>query len=328
MWSKNEAKAWARRTPWLTGANFTPSTAINQLEMWQAESFDPVTIDRELGWAAAFGMNVMRVYLHDVLWAHDREGFISRIRRYLEIADGHGIATLLTVFDDCWNDGAKLGKQPDPRPGVHNSGWLQSPGRGVVNDRSQWGRLETYVKELLGAFAQDRRVLGWDLYNEPGNSKQGGQSVPLLRETFRWAREAGPSQPLTSGVWNDDAEIVAAQLELSDIVTFHNYLGPENVKAQVAELTKHGRPLVCTEWMSRPASTVKSVLPIFFEAKVGAIVWGLVSGKTNTIWSWASTPGSPEPDVWFHDLLRKDGTPFDQGEVDLFRTLRQRSGGS
>jgi len=325
-WSTSEANAWGRNRPWLVGCNFTPSTAVNQLEMWQEASFDPATIERELGWAAACGMNAVRVYLHDLLWSHDRDGFTSRIGRFLEIAHRHGIATLLTVFDDCWNEGAKLGKQPDPRPGVHNSGWLQSPGLAIVNDPKQWGRLEAYVKELVRAFADDRRVLGWDLYNEPGANKQGVKSVPLVREAFRWAREAHPSQPLTSGVYNDDREMVSCQLELSDIVTFHNYLDQANLVAQIAELKKQDRPLVCTEWMCRPqGSSITTHLPIFYEHGVGCLMWGLVAGKTNTIWSWASKPASPEPTVWFHDLLRRDGTPFDEAEAELLRAYRRRA---
>jgi hypothetical protein len=308
------------------GCNFTPSTAINQLEMWQKDSFDPTTIDRELGWAAACGMNAVRVYLHDLLWSHDRDGFTSRIGQFLDMADRHGITTLLTVFDDCWNEGAKLGKQPEPRPGVHNSGWLQSPGLGIVNDPKQWARLETYVKQLVRAFADDRRVLGWDLYNEPGANKQGAKSVPLVREAFRWAREVSPSQPLTSGVYNDDRELRSCQLELSDIVTFHNYVDQAGLIAQIAELKREDRPMICTEWMCRPQrSTVATHLPLFFEHKVGCLMWGLVAGKTNTIWSWASKPGSPEPPVWFHDLLRPDGTPFDEAETEMMRAHRRRA---
>ena len=74
-WSVEQAQAWGINTPWLRGANFNPSTAINQLEMWQAETFDPQTIDRELGWAAGIGLNCMRVYLHHVAWEADKLGF-------------------------------------------------------------------------------------------------------------------------------------------------------------------------------------------------------------------------------------------------------------
>ena len=68
VWSKEKANAWYAKLPWMAGADFLPSTAINQLEMWQEESYDSATIDRELGFAAGIGMNVMRVYLHHLAW--------------------------------------------------------------------------------------------------------------------------------------------------------------------------------------------------------------------------------------------------------------------
>ena len=124
-WTAEKANAWYREQPWLVGCNFTPSTAINQLEMWQAETFDADTINRELGWAAELGFNTARVYLHDLVWQANADGFKQRIDRYLEIAAGHGIKTTFVLFDDCWNPDPKLGKQPDPIPGVHNSGWIE-----------------------------------------------------------------------------------------------------------------------------------------------------------------------------------------------------------
>ena len=97
--------------PWSFGCNFIPSTAINQLEMWQADTFDPETIDRELGWAAGIGMNLVRVYLHDLLWLDDKNGFLERMERFLEIASSHGIKAMFVFFDDCWRDEFKSGKQ-------------------------------------------------------------------------------------------------------------------------------------------------------------------------------------------------------------------------
>jgi len=199
-WPAEKANAWYRALPWIVGCNFIPSTAVNQLEMWQAETFDPATIDRELGLATAIGMNSVRVYLHDLAWQADPDGFKRRVDRFLAIAQGHGIRPVLVIFDDCWNEHPKIGKQPDPIPGVHNSGWMQSPGKAVVNDSARWGRLERYVGDIVGTFAGDERILFWDLYNEPGNSGQGVKSLKLLQATFRWARVAGPTQPLSTGV--------------------------------------------------------------------------------------------------------------------------------
>lgn len=323
-WLADRAGAWYGRQPWLVGCNFTPSSASNQLEMWQADTYDPATIDRELGWASELGMNVVRVYLHDIAWQTDPEGFKARVRRFLAIAARHRIRTILVIFDDCWNPEPRPGPQKPPIPGVHNSRWLQSPGRDVVNDASSWRRVEAYVRDVVSAFAGDRRILMWDLYNEPGNSGQGVRSLPLLRRTFEWARACRPTQPLTAGIWHDSPELNRFQIEHSDVITFHNYEDAASLRAQITELSRYGRPVICTEWMARPTSAIATHLPVFRETRTGCVMWGLVSGKTQTVFPWGSSEGSPEPATWFHDLLHRDGSPYDTEEVALLRFLTDR----
>jgi Cellulase (glycosyl hydrolase family 5) len=321
-WPADQANAWYEKQPWLVGCNFIPSTAINQLEMWQADTFDPATIDRELGWAADLGFNSVRVFLHDLAWEADADGFKKRLHKYLEIADRRNVRTLFVLFDDCWNQAPKIGKQPAPVPGVHNSGWVQSPSSAVVTNQKDWPRLERYVKDIVGSFGKDKRVLMWDLYNEPGNTGLGDKSLPLAQTVFRWARAAKPEQPLTEGIWFDNKKLNEFQLEASDVVTFHNYHDADNLRKQIHQLKKLGRPVICTEYMARTnKSTFTSCLPVFKEEKVGCYNWGLVSGKTQTIYPWGSKKGAPEPKVWFHDVFRSDGTPFDAKEVALIRKL-------
>jgi hypothetical protein len=305
----------------MIGANFVPSTAINQLEMWQAETFDPATIDRELGWAAGLGMNVMRVYLHDLLWEHDAAGFCRRIDQYLAIADRHRIGTLFVLFDDCWNADFSLGPQPAPRPFVHNSGWVQSPGRAIVNDRSNWARLEKYVKGVLGRYGGDSRVLLWDLYNEPGNgesagevsgNKQGVGSLPLVEAAFAWARDVeNVTQPLTVGYWHagpDFAQINAFLLAHSDVISFHCYSPPQVLADRIRHLKQEGRPLLCTEYMVRGlGSTFSHCLPTLAKNRIAAIHWGLVAGKTQTIYPWGWSAEKGEPEFWHHDVFTTDG---------------------
>jgi hypothetical protein len=332
-WTIEQANEWYARQPWLTGCNFIPSNAINQLEMWQVETFDPATIDRELGWAAELGFNTVRTFLHDLVWEADPRGFKQRIDCFLDIAARHRIRPMLVFFDDCWNRNASLGAQPAPRPGIHNSGWVQSPGLDVVNaDPSTWDRLERYVRDILTTFACDERILLWDLYNEPGNSSNGEKSLPLLMAVFEWARAVKPSQPLTAGVWFDNKELNQFQLAASDVITFHNYRPADHLEREIAELGLHGRPIICTEWMARTCgSLVAANLPVFAARKVGCINWGLVSGKTNTIFAWqdldnptnridlSSSDECGEPKVWFHDLFRLDGTPYDPAEIEVFK---------
>ncbi|MEX2231594.1 MAG: cellulase family glycosylhydrolase [Cyclobacteriaceae bacterium] len=324
VWSKEQADEWYQQWGWLRGADFLPSTAINQLEMWQAETFDAETIDRELGWAEDIGMNSMRVYLHHLAWELDPEGFKDRVGQYLNIADSHNISTIFVFFDDCWNPTYKAGKQPDPKPGIHNSGWVRDPGDLLLSDTTLFATLEKYVKDVLTNFHDDERIVLWDLYNEPGNSDYENKSMPLLEKVFRWGREVNPTQPLSVGVWNKRlVELGQYQLDHSDVITYHNYNDRETHQNWIDSLRTYGRPLICTEYMARTRNSLfKDILPLLQEENIGAYNWGLVSGKSNTIYAWDTPmPDGKEPKVWFHDIFRKDGTPYDIKEVNLIKEV-------
>jgi hypothetical protein len=347
-WTEDKANAWYAQQPWLVGSNYIPKSAINQLEMWQAETFDPQEIDKELGWAEGMGMNTMRVFLHDLLWQQDAAGFQKRIDQFLTIAAKHHIRPVFVLFDSCWDPYPHLGLQHPPIPGVHNSGWVQSPGAKALQDESQYPRLKAYIEGVVGAFAKDDRILAWDVWNEPGSDNGGSYSrvelkdkrayvMKLLPQVFAWARAANPTQPLTSGVCcvdtaPDDShlgELEKTQLRESDVITFHNYSWPEYFKAEIGWLKKYGRPVICTEYMARAVgSTFDTILPIAKEEKVGAINWGFVEGKTQTIYPWESWQHpyiESQPPVWFHDILHPDGTPYRKAEVDLIRRLTGKS---
>jgi hypothetical protein len=327
VWTAEQANEWYQQWGWLRGCNFTPSTAINQLEMWQAETFDPETIDRELGWAEAIGLNCMRVYLHHLAWDVDKEGFKQRMNDYLGIADKHGVSTVFVFFDDCWNPVYEAGTQPEPKPGIHNSGWVRDPGELLFTDSLLIHKLEAYVKDVLTAFKDDRRIVLWDLYNEPGNNNKGDESLPLLKKVFTWGRTVNPSQPLSAGVWNRDLEnLNRYQLENSDVITYHNYNARDDHRQAIDTLLKFGRPLICTEYMARRnSSTFQDIMPMLKAENIGAINWGLVDGKTNTKYAWSEPmPDGSEPALWFHDIFRTDGTPYKQEETELIKSLTIR----
>ncbi|TFI59690.1 1,4-beta-xylanase [Sphingomonas parva] len=346
-WSQAEARAWYARQPWLTGANYINAGAINQLDMWQAATWNPAEIDKELGWAKQFGMNTMRVYLHDLAYEQDPAGFKRRMDEFLTIAARHGIRPMFVLFDSCWDPDPVIGPQHRPIPGVHNSGWVQSPGRADLIDPSEDAGFQRYVEDVVGTFANDRRVLAWDVWNEPdnpgGGSYNGEQLAQertrieqLLPRVFAWARSRKPVQPLTSGVWigpdwspgaPDLTPIQRTQLAESDVITFHNYEWPEAFEARLAQLRPYGRPLICTEWMARSAgSNVDTILPIARRENVGMINWGFVQGEiqTHLPWdSWERPYTLQQPVAWFHDLLRSDGTPYRAREAEIFRELRK-----
>ncbi len=323
-WTEEKAAQWHADNGWLRGSNFNPSTAINQLEFWQAETFDPETIDRELGWAAGIGLNCMRVYLHHVAWEVDKEGFKQRMDQYMQIAAKHGIKTIFVFFDDCWNPTYQAGTQPEPKPGVHNSGWVRDPGDLLHEQPDLINTLEAYVKDIMTHFGNDNRIVMWDLYNEPGNSGYGDKSMPLLQKVFEWGRTINPSQPLSVGVWNKSlVNLNVFQLANSDIITYHNYNGPEEHQATIDSLKKYNRPLVCTEYMARRNNSLfTNIMPILKAEGVGAINWGLVAGKSNTKYAWDEPiPDGSEPPLWFHEIFHPDGTPYKQEEVDLIKSL-------
>jgi hypothetical protein len=341
-WPEAKAKSWFDGRGWLRGSNFVPSTAINQLEMWQAETFDPVTIDRELGWAASLGFNSMRVFLHDLLWVQDPKGFLDRVDKFLAIADKHGIGIMFVLFDSCWDANPRLGKQRDPKPGVHNSGWVQSPGATELADPKKLDGFKAYALGVVGRFADDRRVQIWDVWNEPPNIVSGADTpaeartkakltLALLEKAFAWVREAKPSQPLTCGVWQgpwaDPAKLDPTerfQLENSDVVSFHHYGKLEPTRERAESLRRLGRPIICSEYMARTVgSTFDPILGYLKEASAGAYNWGLVEGKTQTIYPWDSWQKAypKEPALWFHDIFRRDGTPYRAEEAAYIRRL-------
>ena len=323
-WTAEKANAWYDQHSWLTGANYIPANAINQLEMWQADSFDPATIEKELGWAQSIGFNTMRVFLHSVVWKADAEGFKKRMDQFLSIAEKHRIQPMFVFFDDCWNKEPKPGKQPAVKIGIHNSGWMQDPGQPASFDESIYPSLEKYVKDVLTSFAHDKRILLWDLYNEPGNNGKGDSSLVLVTKIFQWARDVNPDQPVSVGLWSWGLEkLNAFQLMNSDVITYHDYQDAPEHKKVIEILKASGKPLICTEYMARTRnSRFSNVLPLLKNKKVGAINWGFVEGKTNTIYAW-DTPlaDGSQPVEWFHDIFKRDGTPYREDEVNLIRKL-------
>jgi hypothetical protein len=343
-WPEQRANVWYAQQPWLVGSNYVPKSAINQLEMWQETTFDPVEIDTEFTWAEDMGMNTMRVFLHDLLWQQDAAGFQKRIDKFLTIASRHHIRPIFVLFDSCWDPLPHLGLQHPPVPGVHNSGWVQSPGAVALADQTQYPRLKEYVSSVVRTFSKDDRILAWDVWNEPGADNL--ESYPkqelkdktarvtiLLPQVFQWARDANPTQPLTSGVWGVDTSpdganlgaLQQVQLRESDIITFHNYTWPEYFQREVRWLKQYNRPIICTEYMARSVgSTFDTILPIAKQHDVGVINWGFVAGKTQTYLPWESWEHPyiiSEPPVWFHEVLHPDGTPYRETEVILIRQL-------
>ena len=349
-WSEEKAWEWKEENGWMVGTNFNPSTSVNQLEFWQEETFDIETIKRELKWSAELGMNLHRVYLHNLLWDQDSLGLLKRMENYLKIADSNDIKTLFVLLDDCWHPLPKPGKQPDPIPFVHNSQWVQAPGAYILGDSLRHIEVKNYIKGVVTHFADDQRVIGWDLYNEPGNLNAGVPgydefevkenkdiyTLSLLKKAFKWVREVNPSQPITTSVWKADgkdknwskldslSDLSRFTILNSDIISFHTYGNIGEMKLRINQLKKYNRPILCTEYLARgQGSTFQAMLPLLKEEQVSAINWGFVAGKTNTLFPWSSWENEFDslPKIWHHDIFLPDKTPYDQNEIDFLKEI-------
>ena len=356
-WTVERAWQWHNENGWMVGTNFNPSTSINQLEFWQEDTYDPETIERELEWSAELGMNMHRVYLHNLLWDQDSIGFLERVDNYLNISESKDIKTLFVLLDDVWHPVPKLGKQPEPIPFVHNSGWVQAPGSEILGDSSRHDELRNYVKGVISHFADDKRVVGWDLYNEPDNVASSDPenlvnninfrglnrgpevkekhiySLSLLKKIFMWAREVNPSQPLTVGLWKDsetwnDIDNLSAidrfAISNSDVISFHAYGDLEETRRKIEDLEKFNRPLLCTEYLARgEQNTFQIMLPLFKEKEIAAVNWGFVAGKTNTAFPWSSWQVEFDslPKIWHHDIYLPDKTPYDEKEIAFLKNI-------
>ncbi|MCJ8323335.1 MAG: cellulase family glycosylhydrolase [Rhizobiales bacterium] len=356
-WSVAQAQAWYNQQKWIVGFNYIPSTAVNFVAMWHPATFDVTTIERELNWAAEIGYNSTRINLQYNLWQDDRIGFVSRVSRYLEISHKLGLSTVICLFDDCGFSGIEpnIDIQPAPKPGIHNSRALASPGRDAVMDTGNWPAFKVYVQDIITKFKVDERVLFWDLYNEPGNGAIFSEnpheppydaalqhnSLELCVQCFKWARAIVPTQPITSGAWKlseasagSGKQLQAYQnpideflLATSDIVTFHAYCDLQFFTEIVEQIDMDGRPILCTEWMARAASSyLTEQLPVMKHKNIGAFQWGFVRGRSQTHLPWpaekAKINNFDENDFeWFHDVIYDDGTAYRDDEILMVKKL-------
>jgi endo-1,4-beta-mannosidase len=321
-WSKRRATEWYERQEWPVGCNFLPSSAVNSTEMWNKDTFDPETIDKELGWAASIGFNTVRVFLQYIVWEDDPDGFKQRFSIFLDIAEKHRISVMPILFDDCFIPEPVRGKQDEPIPGVHNSRWTASPGVSM-KVQGKWPLLKKYVDDIVYSYKDDDRIILWDLYNEPKD-----QSLSLVEETFRWVRDINPSQPITTGAYHTTYDDYASRrvLFLSDILSFHTYDQIEQTREKVILLNSFDRPVFCTEYMARPlGNTFESHLSLFAENDIAAYNWGLVAGRIQTYMPWGSEEGDSEPELWFHDIFRVDGEPYSQEEIDFILGITEEN---
>ncbi|QEM13391.1 cellulase family glycosylhydrolase [Mucilaginibacter rubeus] len=328
-WPEARIWAWYNQQPWYCGFNYIPAYAINYTAMWDKTTFNEAAIDKELALAEKSGMNSLRAVLQYAVYADDPKYFINTLDKFMAICDKHHIKFIPALFDDCsfgiTND-PKTGKQPEPLMGWYAWAWSPSPGHSMVVDSATHPKLKKYVTEVIARFKNDKRILMWDLYNEPTNGGLGTATFPLLKKTIVWARAVNPSQPLTIGIFDQNPRLNKIITDNVDLITFHDYGDKEHVTKTIEELKQYNRPMINTEWMNRPwKSTVSEIVPVFYQYKVGCNLWGLVNGKTQTNLPWGHRPGDPEQKLWQHDLYSGDFKPYKSAEIDSLKLFIDRS---
>jgi hypothetical protein len=342
QWTPSAAADWYARQPWVVGSNYIQSNTVNQIEMWQQETFDAERVDLELGWAESLGINTLRVFLNDLLWEKDSTGFQRRLEKLLKLVEKHKMRAILVLFDSSGDPFPELGRQRQPKPGVRNSLWAQSPGSKGLTDPKQLAKALTYAEDVVAAYSIDKRVLAWDVWNRPDDMNDGrfGNSEPpnkaellrtILPQAFRYARAGNPTQPLTSGLWRGDwssldklGPVEKIQVESSDVISFQNYDGPVEFEKRVKWMQAFGRPVLCTGFLARDqGSTFEAILPIARKYGIGVIAGDLVAGRTQ-MWlpwdSWQHPYIDRQPQVWGDDIYQSTGPLYRTEEGDFIRT--------
>lgn len=330
QWTPEQAREWWSKTEWPVGCCYVPTYAINQFEMWQEDTFNPEVLDKEMALCESLGFNIVRVYLHEMLWFQDKKGFKKRINEFLDIADKHGVRVTFTF---CTNGGGqeKLGKQPEPKAGVHGGGhWCQSPDNEILFNKDKWSEFKDYLQDILKTYKDDSRIVYWCLYNEPENIRHGRDCLEFMTEMYKWAWEIRPSQPLTSPVWirpgykgaQTKLDMIAFVVQNSDIISFHCYYTADELEIFINMLSRFGRPMVCQEYLGRNlGSTFETCLPVLKREKIAALNWGLAEGKCEYRYPWGHKLEDGEPDVWFHSIFWHDYTPYCETEVEILKKI-------
>lgn len=349
QWSHEKAWEWFNSQPQINGFNYTPSTTMGFAEIWQKEYHDEVleTVDRELSLAESLGLNSVRMRLPFEVWQAQHDSFMDNLEDFLTRLDSHGITMMPIFFSDCcvpkeqfkpmeigvrkepvW--GYFGGSPVTPFDGTEKVGYL------AVDEEEVWPQVEKFVKEIVGKYAKDKRIIFWDIWNEPGNMHRGTKSLPLMKLCFQWAREMDPIQPLSAGpcglggefpygYLNEPwplTEMEAAAVALSDIMNFHFYGDYTHTKKYIDYLRQFGMPMVCSEWLHRPFRSIfETHYPLFKEENVGTYFFGFVNGKRQYNEPWEQIRSMPDIDLtlWMHDIFHSDGTPYSEREIQALR---------
>ncbi|MGI6713538.1 MAG: cellulase family glycosylhydrolase [Bacilli bacterium] len=352
-WSKEKAWAWYNQQNWIRGFCYYPSCCVDLIEMWQEYNWDNVkkTINHEMKLAKDWGFNAVRIITSFEVYLDQHDAMMEHLEEFIMICDQHQIKVMVCLGNDCLVSKSNYKK---PIYGeqkceyFYHSGKAISPhivmndfGYSLTDDEENVEKYLAYIDEIVGKYAKDKRVLLWDIFNEPGNSKRDMLSYEIMKKSFEIARKHQTIQPCAACCWSYDKhnrpykEIELKALEMSDVILYHGYMDFKKHHRTVRWLKKtYDRPLFNTEWLHRIwHNNVKNLFPYFRKHKIACFNWGLVRGKsqTNEPWEWLFNvyhQGHGKDwdfTKWQHDLIRSNGQPYDFEEEKIIKRECQKA---
>ena len=353
-WSNEKAWQWYNQYPWIRGCNYLGSDCANRIDQWQEYKFEEklATAEKEFALMESIGFNSIRIILEYEVWDQQHDGFMERLDRYLSAAYSHGITAMIVLSNECSVRTPTyvppvLGEQfwePGYHGGKEFKTWYQhgTDSRYNILDNPEIApKYYEMVRELIEKYKDDKRVLVWNLMNEPGNGR-GSKSLVHLQKFFEIVKEINPIQPACADVWRGmkdgkaTTEIEQYALETSDVISYHSYQTYLDNVLIIKQLKEYDRPIFNTEWLSRnTGNTIQEILPLFFLEKIGSYQWGFVAGKYQTyepsqgVWLKYEQEGYDavkqyDFTKWQHDLYRHGGRfPYDPEEIEIIKKLGQ-----
>ena len=312
-------------TDGLVGCNYTPAYAVNQVQFWH--DFRAKVVEKELAAARKyFGISTLRVYMHNINFDEEKQVFLANLEKFLVICDKYGIRPGFVFFDGCHrHEGIFLDKPTKPVSGFHNGRWAQCPQARDI-DKDNLEKFKPYVQEIIRAHRTDKRVLFWEIHNEP---PPGDNYRDRLKKAgYKWAKEVKPIQPVLNC---EKGRRGWADCEVTDIVDSHVYShahGPLRYLADVnpgkgtvfteagarwkASRRNFGGPIDIVHWLQRRRKEGKSTPGVY-------LCWELMVGNSNCRWHWIDKPGAAEPEIPWCGLLWPDATPVSLAEAEAVR---------
>ncbi|MBQ9511518.1 MAG: cellulase family glycosylhydrolase [Clostridia bacterium] len=350
-WTESEAWAWQEKVGWLRGCNFIGSDCAGRVDMWQSYKNDEhmKTAERELALCRDTGFNTVRIIIEFDVWLQEHDSFMRIFEKYIELCAKYDLMVMVVLANEaqlCRGDRyvpKRLGEQAYAL-GYHQGRLPITPEQKALVPYHELERDETrdkyveMVKEIVGKYRDDNRIICWNVFNEPGITVGEERSLPLIRLMFDTVRALDPVQPLASDVWwwgNPDSirPFDKLSLELSDVISWHCYKPFEQFVVDYERLTHFNRPILLTEWLHRiNRQKVRDVYPLLYLEKINCWCWGFVAGKTQTYEPWDSlweqydkTDGKVDYDFtcWQHDLYRPSLRPYDPEEIRLIKRFNE-----